>query len=265
MNERVKVSYKQIEDANAEIETTEIKGKQYAEVHQRVKAFRKVYPAGAITTIITDQNENGVIMETTVRDENGEIIATGRAGETKGANKMINAHNLLENCETSAVGRALGFAGFGISNSIASNEDIKRKGNYKNFEIANNMYVAEETAKQTIQITLKELARKMAITGSALDSAVKEKLWVGLKDCTAYQLLRLEDIVKSVNNESNEWHNLYKTNTKIKNFVDINTEVVYESSNYKFGQMALEQAGTDELLRNEIIDQYINMGIELTK
>ena len=40
-------------------------------------------------------------------------------------------------------------------------------------------------------------------------------------------------------------------------------EVVYESSWYKFGKMALEQAGTDELLRNDIINSYIDMGINL--
>ena len=45
----------------------------------------------------------------------------------------------------------------------------------------------------------------------------------------------------------------------------VNQEVVYESSWYKFGQLALQMAGTDELLRNDIINNYIDMGINLEK
>ena len=63
--------------------------------------------------------------------------------------------------------------------------------------------------------------------------------------------------------ETNSWHDLYNENVKIKDVVPKGQEVVYESSWYKFGKMALEQAGTDELLRNDIINSYIDMGINL--
>ena len=38
--------------ANEIIKTTNIKGKDYAEVNQRIKAFRLVHPSGCITTEI---------------------------------------------------------------------------------------------------------------------------------------------------------------------------------------------------------------------
>ena len=40
-------------------------------------------------------------------------------------------------------------------------------------------------------------------------------------------------------------------------------EVFYESSWYTFGKLALERAGTDDLLRNDIINSYLDMGINL--
>ena len=43
-NEKIKVSYEQIEKANKEIETVKLGTKGYAQVNERIKAFRKVYP-----------------------------------------------------------------------------------------------------------------------------------------------------------------------------------------------------------------------------
>ena len=82
---------------------------------------------------------------------------------------------------------------------------------------------------------------------------------------TTHQLLKLELKLKTLNSEDNSWHSLYNENTKIKDVVPKNQEVIYESSWYKFGKLALEKAGTDELLRNDIIDYFINAGINLEK
>ena len=117
------VTFEQIKAANDNIKTTPIKGKQYAEVTQRVKAFRTVYPNGSITTDIVSL-ENGIVtIKATVANEEGAIIATGYAQE-KESSSYINKTSYIENCETSAVGRALGFCGFGIDTSIASYEEM---------------------------------------------------------------------------------------------------------------------------------------------
>ena len=145
------ITYEQIKQANDAIRTTsiektnkktgEVTKKEYAEVNQRIKAFRMVYPTG---TILTDMlsNENGVcVFKASVgyKDENGErhILGEGTAYEKEGST-FINQTSYIENCETSAVGRALGMAGFGIDTSIASYEEVKNA-------IANQEQVQEKT------------------------------------------------------------------------------------------------------------------------
>lgn len=117
------VTFEEIKKANESIKTTDIKGKEYAEVNQRVKAFRMVYPNGGITTDIISL-ENGVVtMRAIVTNGEGSVLATGTAQE-KETSSYINKTSFIENCETSAVGRALGFCGFGIDTSVASYEEV---------------------------------------------------------------------------------------------------------------------------------------------
>jgi hypothetical protein len=267
MKEEIKVSYEQIKKANEEIETIKLGTKGYAQVNERIKAFRKVYPTGSIITQIEEIRDDYVRIRAEVRDETGSFLSIGTASEMlTGDNKKdyINKTSMVENCETSAVGRALGFAGFGVDTAIASAEDIERsKEKNKTFEIYNNMYIRDEEAKYVIKVVIGDLMRKMGVVKAGLSDVVEKELWTSLEDMTTHQLLKLEDKLKTLNMESNSWHDLYNENIKIKDVVPKGQAVVYESSWYKFGKMALEQAGTDELLRNEIIDSYINMGIVL--
>lgn len=119
-------NYEDIRKANEAIRTTDIKGKEYAEVNQRIKAFRMVYPEGFITTEMIS-NENGVCIFTAsvgyMADGEPVILGTGTAYEKEGST-FINKTSYIENCETSAVGRALGMAGYGIDTSIASYEEV---------------------------------------------------------------------------------------------------------------------------------------------
>ena len=120
-------TYKQIEEANATLKSTDIKGKAYMEVNQRIKAFRMVHPDGYILTEMIS-NENGVcIFRATVGayTENGDALTlgTGTAYEKEGST-FINKTSYIENAETSAVGRALGMCGFGIDASVASAEEV---------------------------------------------------------------------------------------------------------------------------------------------
>lgn len=117
-------TWEQIVQANRTINTTNVQGKQYAEVNQRIKAFRSVCPNGAIVTELLS-NENGVcIFRATVLDDEQNIIGTGTAYEKEGSS-FINKTSYIENCETSAVGRALGMCGFGVDTSIASAEEVQ--------------------------------------------------------------------------------------------------------------------------------------------
>lgn len=117
------MNYTDLAKVNKEIKTTAIKGKQYAEVNERVTAFRKLYPEGSIVTEILSVDEGRCVMRATVSTGEGVILGTGTACEERGAS-MINKTSYIENCETSAIGRALGMCGIGIAASIASAEEL---------------------------------------------------------------------------------------------------------------------------------------------
>lgn len=126
-------TFEQIAKANETIITTGIERynkslgrkevKQYAEVPQRVKAFRMVYPGGGIRTELLQDTGERCTFRAEVYDNDGALLGSGTAFEEKSG--KINTTSYIENCETSAVGRALAFAGFGIDTSIASAEELQ--------------------------------------------------------------------------------------------------------------------------------------------
>lgn len=121
------INYGAIAEANKGLNFTMIHGKGYAEVPQRVQAFRKIIPGGFITTDIVSLADGVVVMrsEAGYYTEDGRkiVLGTGYAYEKETFSK-INNTSYIENCETSAVGRALGFIGLGSEKSIASAEEV---------------------------------------------------------------------------------------------------------------------------------------------
>ena len=117
------MKFEDIKQANETIVTTDVKGKQYAEVNQRIKAFRMLYPEGTIQTEIVGISDGICIMRATIK--NGDLLlGTGTAYEKENST-FINKTSYIENCETSAVGRALAMCGIGIDTSIASKEEVE--------------------------------------------------------------------------------------------------------------------------------------------
>lgn len=124
------MEWKDIEKVNSEISTVTIEGKKkdeygnwikvtndYVEVKERVIAYRKICPNGVITTEL-EFTDNYVLCTANATGNNEKLIATGHARE------LLNKAYAVENAETSAIGRCLGFMGLGISTSIASKEDM---------------------------------------------------------------------------------------------------------------------------------------------
>ena len=117
------MEFKQIVEANKLIKTTDIKNKEYAEVNQRIKAFRYLYPEGTIETEMVSNDGTLCVFRAVVKNENDKVLGTGTAFEEKDST-FINKTSYIENCETSAVGRALAMCGIGIDVSIASYEEV---------------------------------------------------------------------------------------------------------------------------------------------
>ena len=105
--------------------TIDIHGKPYVMVKDRVIHFNKEYPNGCIRSKLVKQIDNIVIFEATVIPdiEKLERYFTGHAEEEIGSSQ-INKTSALENCETSAIGRALAMMGIGVDESFASGDEV---------------------------------------------------------------------------------------------------------------------------------------------
>jgi len=114
------------------MKTINIRGKQYVEVHERIKYFREHFKDWALisdiekleTIIIEEKPYLMCVVKSKVKNPDGVVKATGIAYEILGSTN-VNKTSFVENCETSANGRALGNLGIGIDTSIASADEVK--------------------------------------------------------------------------------------------------------------------------------------------
>lgn len=111
-----------------ELKGINIKGNEYILVKDRVLYFNENYPNGKIETeLLSEINSEMVVMKATITPDvdNPTRIFTGYSQATWG-DGYINKTAAMENCETSAVGRALGMMGIGVIDSIASADEINK-------------------------------------------------------------------------------------------------------------------------------------------
>jgi hypothetical protein len=111
--------------SNYKFETTDIRGKKYISVNERVKFFRQEdeYKNWTISTEFTSLDSEMCVCRAIIADPSQRIIASGHAHEVQGSSN-INKTSYVENCETSAIGRALAMMGIGIDVSIASANEV---------------------------------------------------------------------------------------------------------------------------------------------
>ena len=175
------LNWDQIVKANAIIKTTDVKGKEYAEVNQRIKAFRSVCPNGAIVTDMISNADGVCVFRATVYDEDKNILGTGTAYE-KETSSFINKTSYIENCETSAVGRALGMCGFGIDTSVASAEEVQNAIKNQESKGVNKMTSREKLIAKLKEmgINVKTYAEEHDLSGKT-DPAVFEQLLAELE------------------------------------------------------------------------------------
>lgn len=148
------------------MKTTNIKGKPYVMVNERLKEFRSnpAFSNWSLESEVVKLDENGCVIKAIIKDDDGVIKATGLAQEDK-ASSMINKTSYVENCETSAWGRALGNLGIGIDESVASADEVT---------MAINKQETKATAEQIARL------RELAVNEENL--------------CKRYGVKRLEDL-----------------------------------------------------------------------
>jgi len=122
------------------MESIKIHGKEYVLVNSRIIEFRtnpQYKGFGLETTKTVDDwfkstskktgeiiQDNRVEFRCVIYNASGDVVSTGTARELK-SSSYINNTSHVENCETSAVGRALGNLGIGIDTSVASAEEVQ--------------------------------------------------------------------------------------------------------------------------------------------
>lgn len=100
-----------------------IHGKEYKTVALRVTEFRESFPIDSgwgIRTEIIEIAEDRVVMKAAI-SFNGVEVAVGHAEEMRNSSK-INRTSALENCETSAIGRALAACGLAGTEYASADE-----------------------------------------------------------------------------------------------------------------------------------------------
>ncbi len=108
------------------MKTINIKGKEYVPVVERVKEFLKNSKAVSIETeVIQTIDASRAIVSAKITFSDGRVF-TGHSQAVYGEGRMGDV--ALEVAETSAVGRALGFAGIGLldDGGIASADEMRK-------------------------------------------------------------------------------------------------------------------------------------------
>lgn len=99
----------------------------YATVNERIELFTKDFPEGSIQTFIRHLDDPVVVMEArvfrTVADVPDGVYTSGFSREVEGISN-VNTTSHLENCETSAIGRALANMGYGVSKERSSRSEM---------------------------------------------------------------------------------------------------------------------------------------------
>lgn len=155
----------------------------YDTAAERLKMFKTAYPDHNIITellshTLTPNNEYQVDFMARIINKEGLTVATGHASEREGMGD-INKTSWVENCETSAIGRALKTFGIGEAGNFASEEEVdnakdKKKTVEKKETVAKGKTLTQQAKKGTKAVNLDFITDKR--TAPAM-----KKMYEGLK------------------------------------------------------------------------------------
>ena len=137
-----------------ELQTVDIEGGKYTLTVERVKYLAEEFSYSIETEAEYIESLNGwkVKATLTIKDPNEDInIYSGHGFEVIGSTE-INSTNALENAETSAVGRACGNAGIGLTDNFASADEMNgAKEKTKQIAVQKRIRASKTAEEKTLE------------------------------------------------------------------------------------------------------------------
>lgn len=203
---------KQIQAAIKEMHSLNLRGNDYTQVQQRLEAFRK--HAGTAYTLESEillNDGKTILIKASIADKEGRVIATGLAEELRNSSN-VNKTSAIENCETSAWGRAL--ANLGLhGGKMASVEEITIA---KNKDKQIDAEAQEAKAEAAHDAAVREEQNSQPSTPQQLKEIIENKIKLAsatwqLKEMTKKHGKDFNTIKQHSVNMSNELNAYYKT------------------------------------------------------
>ena len=220
----------------------------YETVEERLKVFWKDNPNARISTEIAHITPEGTCVtiraEIYKQEEDARPVSTGIAQETKGQGGFANTDAWVENCETSAIGRALANWKYqGSGKARPSQQEMSKIGNSKDNvgkkETPKKKPIAQEITKSPSSLTEPQL-KEMVFSMCNEDKNFAKK-------CYQTSMTRLK-MDKSISDNVGDW-----SNDNVDKFLKLVEDYVY-----KFKNEFEKRAGNSEVV-NTIIETLGNV------
>ena len=152
------------------MKTVNIKGKNYVEVNERLKYFREHFKGYSLLSEIVELSEERIVIKARILSPDLIEVANGLAYELAGSS-FINKTSYIENCETSAWGRALANFGIGLDNSVASADEVSQAIELQDMEKTALLQISQAKSKAE----LKSIAEKFKPVRKLIEAKLKDK------------------------------------------------------------------------------------------
>ena len=214
----------------------------YETVEDRLKQYWKDNPNGRIWTEVVHETEDGSCVTIRalvyINADDSNPISTGIAQETKGQGGFANTDAWVENCETSAIGRALANWKYqGTGKARPSQQEMSKVGNSNDNlgkkETPKKKPVAQESTKSPSSLTEPQL-KEMVFSMCNEDKDFAKK-------CYQTQMTRFK-MDKSISENVGEW-----SNDNVDKFLKLVEDYVD-----KFKNEFEKRAGNTEVVNNII-------------
>lgn len=117
-----------VTDKTLKDKAIDIRGKKYVMVADRIKYFNEQYPNGSIQSKMWEHGDIIRVKAYVLPDVSSPHRVFNGFSESVRGGEGVDRTAAMENCETSAVGRALAMMGIGVLDSVASVDEMRKAG-----------------------------------------------------------------------------------------------------------------------------------------